>query len=135
MSFSDAWRLLARHWVVLALVPLVLGVSAYFFSRRLPKVYSSDTTIYTGIASGYTLAGDAAADYNATNNAFDNLINLITARSTKEEVSYRLLATHLFELGQEPALASTSALQQLASCPTPQRTAASAGSYQDSHAG
>lgn len=106
MSFSDAWRLLARHWVVLVLVPLVLGVSAYFFSRRLPKVYSSDTTIYTGIASGYTLAGDAAADYNATNNAFDNLINLITARSTKEEVSYRLLATHLFELAKEPALAN-----------------------------
>lgn len=107
MSFSDALRLLARHWVVLVLVPLVLGVSAYFFSRSLPKVYSSDTTIYTGIASGYTLAGNAEADFNATNNAFDNLINLLTARSTKEEVSYRLLATHLFELSQQPTLGNT----------------------------
>ena len=107
MSFSDALRLLARHWVVLLVVPLVLGVSAYFFSQRLPKVYSSDTTIYTGIASGYTLAGNAGADYNATTNAFDNLINLITARSTKEEISYRLLATHLVELSQQPTLGNT----------------------------
>jgi succinoglycan biosynthesis transport protein ExoP len=107
MSFSDALRLLARHWLLLVLVPLVLGVSAFVFARRIPKVYNSDTTIYTGIASGYTLNGDAAADYNATNNAFDNLINLITARSTKIEVVYRLVAQHLWQLHQHPALGAT----------------------------
>lgn len=104
MSLSDVLRLLARKWLLLVLVPLVLGVSTYFFARHLPKSYSSDTTIYTGIASGYGLSGNAEADYNKTSNAFDNLINLITARSTREEVAYQLLATHLWQVSQQPAL-------------------------------
>ena len=104
MSLSEAFRLLARKWPLLVLVPLALAVSTYFFARTLPKVYSSDTTIYTGIASGYSLAGNAAPDFNTTNNAFDNLINLITARSTKEEVAYRLLANDLWEVSLQPAM-------------------------------
>ena len=102
MSLTEVFRLLARKWVLLLLVPLVLSVSTYFFARNLPSVYSSDTTIYTGIASGYTLTGNANADYNTTNNAFDNLINLITARSTKEEVIYQLLAYNLWQVQQNP---------------------------------
>lgn len=104
MSLSHLLQLLARKWPLLVLVPLVLSVSTYFFARNLPQVYASDTTLYTGIASGYSLTGNAAADYNTANNAFDNLINLITARSTKEEVAYRLLATHLWHVGLKPAL-------------------------------
>ncbi|WP_426061758.1 GumC family protein [Hymenobacter sp. B1770] len=104
MSLYEIFRLLKRKWVLLLLVPLVLSVSTYFFARQLPQTYSSDTTIYTGIASGYSLTGNAAADYNTTNNAFDNLINLITSRSTKEEVVYSLLAKHLFETSQQPSL-------------------------------
>lgn len=104
MSLSDVLRLLARKWLLLVLVPLVLGVSTYFFARHLPKVYSSDTTIYTGIASGYSLTGNAQTDYSSTANAFDNLINLIKARSTKEEVVYQLLASHLWQSKQQPAV-------------------------------
>ncbi|WP_046243467.1 GumC family protein [Hymenobacter terrenus] len=107
MSLSDVLRLLARKWLLLVLVPVVLGVSTYFFARHLPKSYGSDTTIYTGIASGYSLTGNVEADLNATNNAFDNLINLATARSTKEEVIYQLLATHLWQTNQQPALLNT----------------------------
>lgn len=125
MSFSDALRLLARHWLLLVLVPLVLGVSAFVFARRIPKVYNSDTTIYTGIASGYDIVhGDATADYNVTNNAFDNLINLITARSTKVEVVYRLVAQHLWQLHQHPALGATlpySSLQDVLPAPLRQQ--------------
>ena len=102
MSLSDILRLLARKWLLLLLVPLVLSVSTFYFGRHLPKTYSSDTTIYTGIASGYSLTGNAGADFNSTNNAFDNLVNLITARSTKEEVVYQLLATHLWQTSQQP---------------------------------
>ncbi|SEU04360.1 GumC family protein [Hymenobacter actinosclerus] len=113
MSLSDVFRLLARRWLLLLLVPLVLGASTYYFARGLPKVYSSDTTIYTGIASGYSLTGNAVADYTATNNAFDNLISLITARSTKEEVIYQLLATDLQALGQRPSLLGTARYEAL----------------------
>ncbi|MBW3127681.1 GumC family protein [Hymenobacter profundi] len=104
MSFSDALQLLKRKWLLLILVPLVFGISTYFFARHLPKTYSSDTTLYTGIASGYSLTGNAEANFNTTSNAFDNLINLIKARSTGEEVAYRLLADHLWQTSQQPAL-------------------------------
>ncbi len=113
MSLSELFRLLARKWVLLLLVPLVLGVSTYFFARDLPNVYSSDTTIYTGIASGYSLTGNAAPDYNTTNNAFDNLINLITARSTKQEVIYHLIAEDLWQTQQHPALLTVSRYEDL----------------------
>jgi succinoglycan biosynthesis transport protein ExoP len=117
MSLSDVLRLLARKWPLLVLVPVILGVSTYFFARHLPKTYSSDTTIYTGIASGYSLAGTAQTDYNSTSNAFDNLINLIKARSTKEEVIYQLLATHLWQTNQQPALVGTGAYTSLQEIP------------------
>jgi succinoglycan biosynthesis transport protein ExoP len=117
MSLSDVLRLLARKWLLLVLVPLILGVSTYFFARHLPKTYSSDTTIYTGIASGYSLSGTAQTDYNSTSNAFDNLINIIKARSTKEEVIYQLLATHLWQTSQQPALLNTGAYTSLLEIP------------------
>jgi succinoglycan biosynthesis transport protein ExoP len=113
MSLADVFRLLARKWLLLLLVPVVFSVSTYFFARNLPKTYASDTTIYTGIASGYSLSGNAEADYNKTSNAFDNLINLVTARSTKEEVAYHLLATHLWQTSQQPALLATPAYAAL----------------------
>lgn len=114
MSLSDVFWLLRRHWLLLLIVPLTLSVSTYFFARHLPQVYSSDTTIYTGIASGYTLAGNVEANNNAASNAFDNLINLAKARSTKEAVVYQMLATHLWQTSQNPALLSVEPYSALA---------------------
>ncbi|WP_375418930.1 hypothetical protein [uncultured Hymenobacter sp.] len=120
MSLSDLRRLLARKWLLLVLVPLVLSVSTYFFARNLPKTYSSDTTIYTGIASGYSLLGNPEANDNRTSNAFDNLVNLIRARSTKEEVIFQLLATHLWHTSQNPALLDTAPYQALSTKISPE---------------
>ena len=113
MSLSELIRLLARKWLLLLLVPLALSVSTYYFGRNLPRTYASDTTIYTGIASGYSLTGNAQADYNVTNNAFDNLVNLITVRSTKKEVIYQLLATHLWQVSRQPKRLGLDAYQDL----------------------
>ena len=140
MSLSDAWRLLTRKWLLLLLVPLTLSFSTYYFARHLPKTYGSDTTIYTGIASGYSLKGDAGADYNATSNAFDNLVTLIMARSTKQEVVYQLLATHLWETHLNPRLLNAApyenlrdglpeALRQRLTGPTPEATLAVVRDY------
>jgi hypothetical protein len=38
---------------------------------------------------------DKSFNYQATNTAFDNLINIIESRETQEEVAIRLLAMHL----------------------------------------
>lgn len=107
MSLSDVFRLLVRQWLLLLMVPIVISAAAYYFIKDSPKSYNSTTTIYTGIASGYSLSGNAEADYSKTNIAYDNLTNLITARSTKEEVIYQLLGNHLWASSQQPELLST----------------------------
>ncbi|WBA43073.1 Wzz/FepE/Etk N-terminal domain-containing protein [Hymenobacter canadensis] len=95
MSLAEVLRLLLRHWKLLLAVPLVLGTTAFLLTRHEKKTYTSETTLYTGIASGYTLKGNAETDFFSTNNAFDNLLNLIKSRETKEEVAYQLLTHHL----------------------------------------
>lgn len=95
MSFTDALRRLWRYRYALLGVPLLLAGAIFFFTRHEKKVYASEMTIYTGIASGYTLSGNAESDFFSTNNAFDNLLSLIKSRETREEVACRLLAHHL----------------------------------------
>jgi uncharacterized protein involved in exopolysaccharide biosynthesis len=51
--------------------------------------------LYTGLASGSSIEMDKTFNYLATNNAFDNLINIINSRDTREEVAIRLLSQHL----------------------------------------
>ncbi|WP_210517323.1 hypothetical protein [Hymenobacter terricola] len=53
----------------------------------LLKSYASETTIYTGIASGYSLTGNSESDYFRTSNAFDNLLSLIKSRETREQAA------------------------------------------------
>ena len=104
MSLTEVWRLLRRRWLWLLLVPLVLAAATFFFARRQPLTYASDTTLYTGIASGYSLNGSAETDYNLVNNAYDNITNLATGRATKTEALLRLLADHLWRGSRQPAL-------------------------------
>ena len=72
-----------------------MAVSIYYFTRHEKKVYSSESTIYTGIASGYDLNGTTKADFYTTSNAFDNLLSLIESRETKLDVLINLLSEHL----------------------------------------
>jgi hypothetical protein len=77
MTASEFLRIMRRHWLLLALVPVTTALSIYFFSRFQDKTYKSDTVIYTGIASGYKIEGgnnDTGGNWNATSTAFDNLL-------------------------------------------------------------
>lgn len=79
---------------MLVAVPLIMGAVVFLLTRNEPKTYASHTIVYTGIASGYNIESGMGnrSDYHAVNNAFDNLINIITMRETLEEVALRLLA-------------------------------------------
>ena len=90
-----------------------MAASIYFFTKSEKKVFSSETVIYTGIASGYSLNGNTKADYFATSNAFDNLLTLILSRATKQEVAIDLLATHLLLKENNPSLLSWQSYKQL----------------------
>ena len=88
-------KLLQRHILLLILVPLVIAAVVFILTRKSQWSYSSETTIYTGVTSGYSVQQQANIDFMATNASFDNLINLIKSRQTLEEVSVCLLAQHL----------------------------------------
>jgi uncharacterized protein involved in exopolysaccharide biosynthesis len=113
MSFLHFVKLLLRNLKWLLLVPLMIALSIYYFTRGEKKVFSSETVIYTGIASGYSLNGSNKADYFATSNAFDNLLSIINSRETKELVAIELLSTHLLQKKHDPQLLSWSSYDQL----------------------
>jgi capsular polysaccharide biosynthesis protein len=113
MSFVYFLKLLYKNLLWLLVIPVALAVSIFYFTRNEVKVYSSESTIYTGIASGYSLSGNNKADFFATSNAFDNLLSLINSRETKEEVAINLLAKHLQLQKHDPAVLSWKSYEEL----------------------
>lgn len=84
-----------KRWQLL-LIPLAVAVGLYVYLSMKPKTYKSSTTVYTGIVSGYNVVTSSATqDWMAVNNAVDNLISIVRAESTLENVSLRLLAEDL----------------------------------------
>lgn len=89
-------RLLLRHIALLILVPIILASLVFFLTQDQPKVFNSKARVYTGIASGSTIELDnTKLDFRATNTAYDNLLNLIKARTTIETVGLKLFAQHM----------------------------------------
>lgn len=113
MSPADILRILLRQWKLLLVVPLVLGGALFYATRHAKKTYASETTIYTGIASGYSLTGNSESDYFRTSNAFDNLLSLIKSRETREEAACYLLAAHLQLAQADPAQLSWASFVRL----------------------
>lgn len=104
-------RLLLRHAILLVMLPIVLAIMVFYLTKEQPKQYNSSTRVYTGITTGSSIVSleSSKVDLFATRTAFDNLINIINARSTTEEVSMRLLATHLMIDKPEPEIISAKA--------------------------
>ena len=89
-------RLLLRHAALLGAVPIILASLVFYLTKNEPKVYNSKARVYTGIASGSTIELDnTKLDFRATNTAYDNLLNLIKARTTIETVALKLFAQHM----------------------------------------
>jgi succinoglycan biosynthesis transport protein ExoP len=83
------------RWVILT--PLCCAAAVFFLTKNAKKQYASSTTLYTGVASGYSITSteDERLDYFAVNNAFDNLVASAKSRETIEQVALHLLAEHL----------------------------------------
>lgn len=95
MSIIDFVRLILKHLVLLIIVPLLLGALVILLTMNPSYEFSSQTILYTGLATGSSIEMDKKFNYQATSTAFDNLINIIKSRETQEEVAVRLLAFHL----------------------------------------
>ncbi|MFZ4545795.1 MAG: LysM peptidoglycan-binding domain-containing protein [Bacteroidales bacterium] len=95
MKVIEIIKLIKKNLVILLFTPLILSGLVWYLTRVPVYTYSSETTLYTGIASGSSVEMDKTLSFFATNTAFDNLINVIKSRETQQEVAIRLLAQHL----------------------------------------
>ena len=92
----DIFRYIVRflykiRWY-LVILPLIALIVAWFLTRNLDRVYDTNTTIYTGMLTGYNIEGGSGiAGGNAQTN-LKNLMLIITTDNTIHEVSLRLFA-------------------------------------------
>ena len=92
----DLFRYIVRflykiRWY-LVILPLIALIIAWFMTRNMDRVYDTNTTIYTGMITGYNIeGGTGTAGGNAQTN-INNLMLIITTDNTIHEVSLRLFA-------------------------------------------
>ncbi|MBQ9671855.1 MAG: hypothetical protein IJV34_03260 [Prevotella sp.] len=92
----DIFRYIVRflykiRWY-LVILPMIALVVAWFLTRNLERIYDANTTIYTGMITGYNLEGGTGiAGGNAQVNIL-NLIEIIQSDNTIHEVALRLFA-------------------------------------------
>lgn len=85
-----------RYWLII--LPVMTTLIAVYLTMNLPRVYEVNTTIYTGVASGFTIESGietSRIDWNSVNNGMDNLISIIKSKATLREVSIRLYAQNM----------------------------------------
>ena len=113
MNIIEILRLLGKHIVLLLVIPLIMAILVIYLTRNPSYKYSSETILYTGIASGSSVEMDKSFSYFANNTAFDNLINVIKSRETQQEVAIRLLSQHLMLAGYDPRYISRQSFLRL----------------------
>ena len=92
----DLFRYLVRflykiRWY-LVILPMIALIVAWFMTRHMERIYDANTTIYTGMITGYNLEGGTGAAGGNSQTNITNLMLIITTDNTIHEVSLRLLA-------------------------------------------
>ena len=89
----DLFRYIVRflykiRWYLIIL-PMIALVVAWFMTRNMERIYDTNTTIYTGMTTGYNLEGTGTGSaFSQTN--ITNLMLIITTDNTIHEVALRL---------------------------------------------
>ncbi|MEZ0487030.1 GumC family protein [Fibrella aquatica] len=96
MKLDVFLRLLKQHTLWFVLIPLITASTAFYLTRNEVKTYKSEATLYTGLASGYTLLSDKKApSMDMSTSAFDNLLSTLNSKETMLQVGISLLADDL----------------------------------------
>lgn len=85
-----------RWWLIIGTLSVTCFV--IYSTRNMTKVYEVNTTVYTGIVSGFDIQSSGAANdvsLTGVNNAMDNLLNILISKATLNAVSLRLFAQHM----------------------------------------
>ncbi len=91
----DIFRYIVRflykiRWY-LVILPVIALVIAWFLTRNMERIYDANTTIYTGMITGYSIEGLGAGGGNGQTN-ITNLMLIIQTDNTIHEVALRLFA-------------------------------------------
>ena len=92
----DLFRYIVRflykiRWYLIIL-PLIALIVAWFATRNMERVYDANTTIYTGMITGYNLEGGTGSAGGNSQTNITNLMLLMTTDVTIHETSLRLFA-------------------------------------------
>ena len=92
----DLFRYIVRflnkiRWYLIIL-PMIALVIAWYSTRDMERVFDTNTTIYTGMITGYNLEGGTGTAGGNSQINITNLMLLITTDATVHEVSLRLFA-------------------------------------------
>ena len=90
----DIFRYIVRflykiRWYLIIL-PLIAMIVAWFLTRNMERIYDANTTIYTGMITGYNIEGTGGGGNAQTN--ITNLMLIIQTDNTIHEVALRLFA-------------------------------------------
>ncbi len=90
----DLFRYLVRflykiRWY-LVILPMIALVVAWFLTRNMERIYDTNTTIYTGMITGYNIEGGTGAAGGNSQTNITNLMLIITTDNTIHEVALRL---------------------------------------------
>lgn len=98
----------------LILFPALAGILTLYLVKDLPKQYTSDTTVYSGITSNSGLDVSATKiDKVITQNEYSNIMSILKSNALFEEVSLRLLARNLSLKKSEPNIISEENFQKI----------------------
>ncbi|MCR4602499.1 MAG: hypothetical protein K5683_03050 [Prevotella sp.] len=91
----DIFRYIVRflykiRWYLIIL-PVIALIIAWFMTRNMERIYDANTTIYTGMITGYNIEGNGYGGSNAQTN-ITNLMLIIQTDNTIHEVALRLFA-------------------------------------------
>ena len=90
----DLFRYLVRflykiRWY-LVILPMIALIVAWFSTRHMERIYDTNTTIYTGMITGYNLEGGTGTAGGNSQTNIKNLILIISTDNTIHEVALRL---------------------------------------------
>lgn len=104
MDLKAFLKVLNKYKWLLILVPVAAAVITFFLVKNLPKEYSSEAQIATGLvdqSKQVVAAGTQNADFFKINQQFSNIIERMKMRKIMSILSYRLIL-HDLENPKEP---------------------------------
>ena len=92
----DIFRYIVRflfkiRWYLIIL-PMIALIVAWFMTRNTERIYDANTTIYTGMITGYNLEGGSGIAGGNQQTNITNLILIIQTDNTIHEVALKLFA-------------------------------------------